>query len=285
MTLGEALGAERRRLRKAQRGWGPPAPRSPGAAARCAPPEAPGRSSHEGHWALRGSGARGIEPQVAFFPPASEPIGDRPAAGKGEGRQQQCLLWKRPHWGRKGQHGLMAPTKPPCWGRRCLQDRPGSAHCRSAGGCGCQLWAQGRGTGPGIGGSCRRSRDPQGMSIRIGHPLRLQPLPGQAPNSYKQSAASGTRNVPTPRLSAAVARPGSRVAQAMRDAGRTAGGLRRARCGPSGPRSPGDAAAAAPSAGEGPGAAGEPAPTCGHLRAAVGSCRGCGQQRGFGIEP
>lgn len=104
----------------------------------------------------------------------------------------------------------------------------------------------------------------QGTSIRIEHPLRQQPLPWQAPNSYKQFAISGTRNAPVPALSAVVARPGN--------AGRgapvplPAGGLSRARCGPPGPRSPGDGAAAAPSAGEGPGAAGEPAPTCGHPR-------------------
>ncbi|XP_037997108.1 collagen alpha-1(I) chain-like [Motacilla alba alba] len=175
----------------------------------------------------------------------------------------------------------MAPTRTPVPRpalRRCLQDGPGqdgpgSARCRSAGGCACQLWALGRGTAPGIGGGCRQSREPQGMSIRIGHPLRQQPLPGQSPNSLKQSAASGTRSAPVPGSSAAVARPSSRVA--MRDAGprcrcrlgdgeRAAGGLSRARCGPSGPRSPGDRAAAAPSAGEGPGAAGQPAPTCGH---------------------
>ncbi|XP_041317082.1 metal transporter CNNM1 [Pyrgilauda ruficollis] len=183
--------------------------------------------------------------------------------------------------------------------RRCLQggpgqDEPGSAHCRSADGCGCQLWAQGRGTGPGIGGGCRQSREPQGMSIRSEHPLRQQPLPGQAPNSHKQSAASGTRNAPVPGLSAAAARTSSRGAQAMDagprcrcrpgDGGRTAGGLSPARCGPSGPRSPGDGAAAAPSAGEGPGAAGDRHPPADTLRAAVGRCRGCGQQRGFGIE-
>lgn len=54
----------------------------------------------------------------------------------------------------------------------------------------------------------------------------------------------------------------------------TARGLSRARCGPSGLRSPGDGAAAAPSAGEGPGAAEAPAPTCGHPRRRRGEVPG-----------
>lgn len=107
---------------------------------------------------------------------------------------------------------------------------------------------------------------------------RQQPLLGQAPGSRTPAAGElrDTQRVlpapppPPPRpapvsLSSgpgctqgpgAAARPGDRGLRAPGPSG--------ARCGPSGPRSPGDGAPAAPSAGEGPGAAGEPAPTCGH---------------------
>lgn len=221
-----------RGTRRAQRGWGPPAPRSPGAArsvrpARSSGPAAP-RTKAVGHC---GEPGHGESSRRSPFPTCLRahrcPTSGRERAGAASARpgaETFASGMERRAWfdgTDDSRAGASAPSLPP---GRTGEDEAVSALCRSARGCGCQ---SGLKVGPGIGGGCQQSREPQGMSIRIGH-LRQQPLspPGKprTPTISLRPPGHVTRPYSGPRLPWPAPAPASPTPCGMQGPGAADGG-------------------------------------------------------------